>query len=118
MPEHKKPLTSDQELFARETDCFRLEPAIRRKTWPRAKVYLSTDACLFSQAAMKAPPQRFYRAGQGWLSHPGAFPSPVARHNLDVQWLRGRKFHFNAARQALPGSSSAPRESAAFIVRS
>jgi hypothetical protein len=48
-----------RELFARET----LSPfgaSIRRNTWPRVRVYLSTDACLFSQVAMKTPPKRFY----------------------------------------------------------
>jgi hypothetical protein len=61
MPEHNKPLTKKIRGFVQSENTVSVwSQRIRRNTWPRAKVYLSTDACLFSQAAMKAPPKRFY----------------------------------------------------------
>ncbi len=54
-PEHKKPLTQKSGALCREKP-FR--PS--QHTWPRAKVYLSTDAHLFSQVTMKAAQRAFY----------------------------------------------------------
>jgi hypothetical protein len=61
MPEHTKPLIKKIRSFVQSENTVPVwSQRIRRNTWPRAKVYLSTDAYLFSQAAMKAPPKQFY----------------------------------------------------------
>ena len=81
MPEHKKPLPNDRNFLRPET-LFPFGASIRRNTWPRAKVYPSTDASLFSQATMKARPRgRSIKRGRVGYHIPALFLRQAARLN-------------------------------------
>jgi hypothetical protein len=81
MPEHESPSLVRRGNFLLVRDCHRLEPASVAITRPRARVYLSTYAGLFSQTCHESTAKAVLLSRAGFGYH---IPALYLHHRPDT----------------------------------